>query len=135
MPTSIVKYLGDLRTECTHINSGKIIVTDAPVDNNGKGDAFSPTDLAATSLAACMITIMGVSAKAHNFSIDGCYAEVTKVMSANPRKISEVIIDLFFPENNFSENEKKIIEHISKTCPVALSLADDVKQTVHIHYQ
>jgi len=132
MPTSTLKYLGDLRTELTHVQSGKVVVTDAPTDNNGKGEAFSPTDLMSASLCACMITIMGVAANTHNFSIDGATAEITKIMSANPRKVEEVRIEIKFPKNNYSEKEIKILEHIAKTCPVALSLHHELKQNVKL---
>jgi uncharacterized OsmC-like protein len=132
MPTATLKYLGNLRTELTHVQSGKVVITDAPTDNNGKGEAFSPTDLMSTSLCACMITIMGVAARTHNFSIDGATAEITKIMSANPRKVSEVQIEIKFPKNNYSDKEIKILENISKTCPVALSLHPDLKQNVKL---
>lgn len=132
MPTSTLEYLGDLRTKLTHVHSGQVVVTDAPTDNNGKGEAFSPTDLMSTSLCACMITIMGVAAQTHKFSIDGATAEITKIMSANPRKVSEVQIEIKFPKNNYSDKEKKIIEHIANTCPVALSLHPDLKQNVKL---
>ena len=132
MPTSALKYLGNLRTECTHIKSGQVVITDAPTDNNGKGEAFSPTDLMSTSLCACMITIMGVSAQAHNFSIDGATAEITKIMSADPRKVSEIQIEIKFPKNNYSDKIKRILEHIANTCPVALSLHPDIKQDIKL---
>lgn len=132
MPTSTLEYLGGLRTKLTHLQSGQVVVTDAPTDNNGKGEAFSPTDLMSTSLCACMITIMGVAAQTHNFSIDGTKAEITKIMSANPRKVSEIQIEITFPQNNYSDKEKKIIEHIANTCPVALSLHPDLKQSVKL---
>ena len=132
MPTSTLEYLGDLRTKLTHVQSGQVVVTDAPTDNNGKGESFSPTDLMSTSLCACMITIMGVAAQTHKFSIDGATAEITKIMSANPRKVSEVQIEIKFPKNNYSDKEKKIIEHIAETCPVALSLHPDLKQSVKL---
>jgi putative redox protein len=132
MPTATLKYLGNLRTELTHVKSGKVVVTDAPVDNNGKGEAFSPTDLMSTSLCACMITIMGVAAETHKFSIEGTTAEITKIMSANPRKVAEVQIEIIFPKDNYSDKEIKILEHIAKTCPVALSLHPDLKQSVKL---
>ena len=132
MPTSALKYLGNLRTECKHIKSGQVVITDAPTDNNGKGEAFSPTDLMSTSLCACMITIMGVSAQVHNFSIDGATAEITKIMSADPRKVSEIQIEIKFPENNYSDKIKRILEHIANSCPVALSLHPDLKQDIKL---
>jgi putative redox protein len=134
MITSKIKYLGNLRCELTHIRSGQTFVTDAPVDNNGKGEAFSPTDLAATSLGACMITIMGIAAQTHGFSIDGMTAEITKIMNDNPRMIKEVVVELDFHGKNYSEKEKNIILHITKTCPVALSLAQDTKQTIKVNF-
>ena len=132
MPTSTLKYLGNLRTEVTHVKSGQVVITDAPTDNNGNGEAFSPTDLMSTSLCACMITIMGVAAQTHKFSIDGATAKITKIMSAEPRKVSEVQIEIKFPPNNYSDKEKRIIEHIAHTCPVGLSLHPDLKQNVKL---
>ncbi len=134
MPTSEVIYLGDLRTQCTHYQSGTVILTDAPTDNQGKGEMFSPTDLAATSLASCMMTIIGILAQRSGFDITGTRAEVTKIMGTDPRRISEVKIDLFFPSNNYSEKEKAIIRNITKTCPVALSLHPDTIQNVICHF-
>jgi putative redox protein len=134
MITSKIKYLGNLRCELTHVRSGKVVVTDAPIDNNGKGEAFSPTDLAATSLGACMITIMGIAAQTHGFSIEGLTAEITKIMNDNPRMIKEVVVELDFHGKNYSEKDKNIILHITKTCPVALSLGPDTKQTIKINF-
>jgi uncharacterized OsmC-like protein len=134
MPTSEVVYLGDLRTQCTHLQSGTVILTDAPTDNQGKGEMFSPTDLAATSLASCMMTIMGIIAQRSGFDITGTRAEVTKIMGTDPRRISEIKIDLFFPPNNYSKKEKAIIEHTTKVCPVALSLHPDTIQSVICHF-
>jgi putative redox protein len=131
MATSIVKYVGGLRTEAKHLQSGTVILTDAPTDNHGKGEAFSPTDLTATSLASCMISIMGiVSMKEGITQTDGAVAEVTKVMYADPRRIGEIHITLTMPKNNFSDKEKKIYEHAAYTCPVAKSLHPDIKQDI-----
>ncbi len=131
MVTSKVIYLGELRTEATHLQSGNKIVTDAPKDNHGKGEAFSPTDLTATSLACCMISVMGiVSMKEGITKTDGASAEVTKVMYAEPRRIGEIHITIRFPKNNFSEKEKKIYENAAYTCPVAKSLHPDVIQKI-----
>ncbi len=130
MPTSKVLYTKDLRTEATHILSGDKIITDAPPDNKGRGEAFSPTDLVATSLASCMLTIMGISANEHGFSIDGTKATVTKVMYSDPRRIGEIHIKLEFPDNNYSEKEKKFIEKAAYTCPVSKSLHPDLKQKI-----
>jgi len=127
-------YLGDLRTEATHVKSGTKLVTDAPTDNQGKGEFFSPTDLVAASLGSCMITIMGISARNQGFSIDGANWEVTKIMADNPRRIGEIIVELTFPPKGYTEQQKRVIEHIAKNCPVALSLHPDLKQTVRITY-
>lgn len=129
--TSKVIYVGDLRTEATHIQSNTIIHTDAPKDNFGKGEAFSPTDLVATALASCMISIMGIVARRDNMTpLDGTSAEVLKVMYAEPRRIGEIHIKMTFPKNNFSDKEKKIYENAAYTCPVAKSLDPDIKQVI-----
>ncbi len=131
MVTSTVKYLGELRTEATHIQSNTKIFTDAPKDNHGKGEMFSPTDLTATSLACCMISVMGiVSMKEGITPTQGTFAEVTKVMYSEPRRIGEIHIKITFPKNNFTDKEKKMYEHAAHTCPVAKSLHPDVKQIV-----
>lgn len=131
MATSLVKYLGELRTEATHLQSGTTINTDAPKDNHGKGEAFSPTDLMATSLANCMLTVMGIKAQTEGMTtIDGAFAEVTKIMYAEPRRVGEIHVKLTFPKNNFSEKEKKIYENTAHTCPVGKSLHPDLKQII-----
>ncbi|MDR0754253.1 MAG: OsmC family protein [Prevotellaceae bacterium] len=134
METIKTTYLGGLRTEATHIQSNDTIHTDAPNDNHGKGEAFSPTDLFAASLGSCMLTIMGISANTHGFNIDGTTAKITKIMGTNPRRIVEIIAELTFPKNNYSAKEKKIIELCAKECPVANSLHPDLKQTVIFNY-
>jgi uncharacterized OsmC-like protein len=131
MHTSSVKYLGNLRTEAVHSASSSQIITDAPVDNHGKGEAFSPTDLMATSLANCMLTVMGIKSETDNMTkIDGAMAEVTKVMYAEPRRVGEIHVKITFPKNNFSDKEKKIYENTAHTCPVAKSLHPDLKQVL-----
>lgn len=135
MATSKVKYLGDLRTEATHLHSGEKIITDAPLDNQGKAEYFSPTDLAATSLATCGLTIMGIAARTHGFNIDGTEATVTKVMYSNPRRIGEVHIEYQLPDIQYSDKEKRIIEAAGKSCPVAMSLSPEVKQEIHFHFK
>ena len=132
MATSNVIYLGNLRTKATHLLSGVEIVTDAPLDNNGKGEAFSPTDMAATSLASCMLTIMGIGARSHGFSMDGTTAEVTKIMGTEPRRIIEIVINIQFPPNNFTDKQKEFFRRTADTCPVAKSLHPDIKQTVSL---
>ena len=128
--TSKVTYLGGLRTECVHLRSGKTIITDAPIDNNGKGEAFSPTDLTATSLGTCMVTIMGIAADNHNINIDGTVLEITKIMASDPRRISAVEVKLIMPDTLYSSKEQKILETAARTCPVALSLHPDLHQVL-----
>ena len=113
--TSTVTYLGELRTEATHLFSGTKIITDAPLDNQGKAEAFSPTDLCATSLASCAMTIMGISARNHGIDMNGAKAEVTKVMAADPRRISQVILKFVMPKNDYSDTQKLILENIKFT--------------------
>ena len=128
--TSKVFYNGELRTTCTHLQSGQAIITDAPTDNNGRGEAFSPTDLVATALATCMITVMGIKARANDWNIDGTELEVTKVMASDPRRISEVHINVKMPKGDFDEKTQKILENTARTCPVAMSLHPDIKQII-----
>jgi len=128
--TSTVTYQGNLRTSAVHLRSGSDLITDAPVDNNGKGEAFSPTDLVATSLASCMITIMGIKANSMQLNIEGAHAEVVKVMASGPRRIEEIGIDVTMPTGTFSDDDKAILEKVAKTCPVALTLHPDTKQTI-----
>ncbi len=132
--TSTVTYLSELRTECTHLRSGEKIITDAPPDNQGKGEAFSPTDLTATSLAACMLTTMGIRARTLNVNIDGAHAEVTKVMASDPRRISRIIVKITMPKNDYSDVEKKVLEATAQSCPVAVSLAKEVEQVLEIEW-
>ena len=126
--TAIVEYKGDLRCECTHLQSGTVTETDAPTDNNGKGEAFSPTDLTATSLGTCMITIMGISARNHGINIDGAEVEITKHMASDPRRISRIDVKILMPQLSYSEKDKKILETAGRTCPVAYSLHPDIEQ-------
>lgn len=134
METAHIKYLGNLRTEAIHLQSGNKIITDAPLDNQGKGEAFSPTDMVGTALATCMLTIMGISANTHNFDLIGTEVKVTKVMQNDPRRIGEIKIDFYFPANNYSDKEIRLIKHAAKTCPVAHSLHPDLKQSVSFNF-
>ncbi|MDI1354813.1 MAG: OsmC family protein [bacterium] len=135
MITSKINYLGELRTEAVHMHSGTALLTDAPLDNQGKAEAFSPTDLAATSLGSCMITIMGILGRRENMTpIDGTTAEITKVMYSEPRRIGEIHVTFTFPKNNFSDKEKKMYEHAAYHCPVAKSLHPDIKQVVQFSW-
>lgn len=129
------KYPGGLRTEALHIASQQMIITDAPVDNRGKGEAFSPTDLLAASLGSCMLTIIGISGMEHGFSIDGTEVQITKIMENSPRRVGEVIVELFFPPNQYTAKHKELIRRSAETCPVALSLHPDLKQTVRLNFR
>jgi putative redox protein len=135
METAKTKYLGDLRTEIIHLRSGSVITTDAPVDNKGKGENFSPTDMVAVALGSCIFTIMGIAAREHSFSIDGSTCSVTKIMTDNPRKIGEISINFDFTGKDYSEKQKKILEYCVKTCPVALSLNESVFQNVLLKFR
>lgn len=132
--TSKVIYKGSLRTEAEHLSSGTQIITDAPTDNHGKGEAFSPTDLVATALASCMLTIMGIVANRSEINVEGASAAVTKVMASNPRRIAEIHVTITMPANNFSDKEKQLLENAAHTCPVAKSLDKDLKQVVNFIY-
>ena len=134
MNTSEIIYKGELRTTAVHLKSGQQIVTDAPTDNNGKGEAFSPTDLMATSLGCCMLTVMGIVAKRHNIDMEGTKVEILKVMAENPRRVSEVHVEMHFPKNNYSQKDKDLLEHTALACPVAKSLHPDIKQKTRFHF-
>jgi uncharacterized OsmC-like protein len=129
--TSNIIYKGELRTEATHLQSNTVIYTDAPKDNHGKGEAFSPTDLVATALGSCMISIMGIVARKEGMTpVDGTIAEITKIMYSEPRRIGEIHVKLIFPKHAYTDKEKKIYEHAAHTCPVAKSLHPDIKQVI-----
>lgn len=134
MATSKITYNGGLRTTSVHERSGNEIITDAPIDNKGKGEAFSPTDLLATSLGNCMLTIVGIAANEHGFSIDDTTCEITKIMAENPRRVAEIVVNFQFPANGYSEKDIKIIERSANTCPVMYSLHPDIKKTVTFNY-
>ena len=133
MTTSTSKYSGELRTHSVHTQSGETYITDAPTDNEGKGEAFSPTDIVATSLANCMMTIMGIVSKRKGMIIEGTEAKIDKFMGRDPRRITEIKIDFYFPVN-FSEDERKLLEKSALNCPVAKSLSSDLKQNIEFHY-
>lgn len=129
MSTAKVTYLGGLRTECEHLKSGNKFITDAPTDNHGKGEAFSPTDTVATGLANCMITVMGIKARDINVNMDGTTALVTKTMAANPRRISKIEVILKFPAG-IDAKSQKILENTARTCPVNNSLHPDIEKAI-----
>ena len=120
-----IKYLGDLRTESFHLDSESIIVTDAPKDNQGLGRKFSPTDLVASALGSCLLTIMGIVSKRHKIDMNESYAYVKKTMSESPRKISAIDVDIYLKEE-ISDKNKKILFNASKHCPVHNSLNKDI---------
>ncbi len=137
MKTAKIKYLGGLSTEAIHIRSEKSIVTDAPVDNNGKGEAFSPTDLAATSLGCCAITVIGIAAQKEGHEFKNSDIEITKIMTSEaPRKIQKIIVEFALNcEPPLIESEKKRYERVAHTCPVALSLHPDIEQEMIFNWQ
>jgi uncharacterized OsmC-like protein len=130
--TATVLYNGGLRTTCTHVQSGSSFETDAPVDNNGKGERFSPTDLMATSLAACMITVMGIKARSMGFDLTGIKIDVLKKMKADPRRVGGIELTFHIPDElkNLDEKTKTILKNTGNTCPVALSIHPDIEWKV-----
>jgi uncharacterized OsmC-like protein len=130
---SKLQYLGALRLEAEHLKSGKTFITDAPTDNQGKGEAFSPTDTMATSLAACMMTVMGIRAVEEGFDLENCAAMVQKVMYSDPRRIGEVHVNVSLQANCDSKMQK-ILEGIGRNCPVAKSLHPDLKQVISFEW-
>ena len=134
METIRTTYLGELRTKAIHVQSGEELLTDAPIDNQGKGEYFSPTDLVATALTSCMLTIMGITARRYDFNIEGTNVKSTKIMTDSPRRIGEIIVELDFPEVAYSEKEKALLRQAAKICPVAMSLHPDIKQTIIFNF-
>ncbi len=134
MATSKVTYLGDLRTSSEHLQSGSIIISDAPIDNNGKGEAFSPTDTVANGLASCMFTVMGIKARDLGVDFSGSTAEVTKIMGTEPRRITEIHVT-FTMELEADEKTKTILERTAMTCPVHYSLHPDIKKEIVFHWK
>ena len=130
--TSTVLYENNLRTFCTHIHSSTSIETDAPLDNNGKGERFSPTDLLATSLAACMLTVMGIKCKSLNEDLDGLKIEVEKVMVADPRRVSAINLTVHIPDNliAFDDKSRQILKNTASTCPVMKSIHPDIEVNI-----
>lgn len=133
MATIETRYLGDLRTEITHVQSGNKVITDAPTDNRGRGEYISPTDMLAASLGSCMLTIMGISAAGHNFSIEGTTISITKVMASEPRRVGEIILEFRLP-HTYTDSQKRILEAAAKSCPVEHSLHPDIKRTISFVY-
>jgi putative redox protein len=134
MTTIKSSYLGNLRTQSEHIQSGTVLLTDAPVDNNGKGEAFSPTDLVCSALGSCMVTIMGIVAERDGVSLEGLTWEVTKIMQASPRKIQEIVVDFHWANPADDPAIIQKLKNAAHTCPVALSLDPAIKQTVSFNF-
>lgn len=127
-------YQGKLRTEVSHLRSGNRIITDAPPDNNGKGEAFSPTDLTCASLNSCMMTLMGMLAEREGINLEGLKSEIVKVMASNPRKIAEIHVNFYHENLNATPEQKEKLKRAALTCPVALSLSDSLKQVVTFNF-
>ena len=134
--TSTILYQGDLRTQMTHLQSSTQVITDAPTDNHGKGEAFSPTDLVASALGSCMISLMGIKMKlqGRDSELVGTQVEITKVMYAEPRRIGEVHVRIVFAPNEFSDKDKTVLENTARTCPVSYSLHPDIKQLLTFNW-
>lgn len=134
--TAQIEYLGDLRTKAIHLQSNSIVETDAPKDNQGKGERFSPTDLVATALGSCMLSIMGIAARTHGIDLVDTKVDIEKIMVADPmRRIAEIRVDFHFPEGKtYSKKERRILERAALTCPVHLSLHEKVIKTVNFHW-
>jgi putative redox protein len=133
--TSKIIYKDNLRTEATHIYSGTTIETDAPLDNHGLAQRFSPTDLVATALGSCMLTIMGIAAQTQGINMKGTSVEVQKIMANEPRRIGEIIVDFYFDKQlTFTDKQKTILERAALSCPVHKSLSADLVQTVLFHW-
>ena len=137
MSTSKVIYSGELRTEAEHLSSGQKIITDAPIDNHGKGLAFSPTDLMATSLASCMLTMLGIYATKNSIELKGSHVQITKHMSKEGRRriVGIDAVVMLQTENELNDTEKSILEDIARNCPVALSLHPEIKQAIQIEFK
>ncbi|HAE13641.1 MAG: OsmC family protein [Chitinophagales bacterium] len=135
MIVSKVTYTGKLHTEAVHLASGSRIQTDAPVDNHGKGEAFSPTDLLSSSLACCMFTMMGIVAERHEMDISGSYASVEKIMESDPRRVGTIIIRMTIADRGLSEKQKEILEHTARTCPVLLSLSGEMVKELDLSFE
>ena len=134
MTTITTKYSGSLRTQAVHLKSGSTIVTDAPLDNNGRGEAFSPSDLVCSALSSCMMTIMGILAQREGVELTGLTSEVVKIMDNNPRKIKEIQITFSHPHLVATDLQKEKLKRAAMTCPVALSLSESVKQTIQFNF-
>jgi len=134
MPTIKSSYLGNLRTQAIHVLSGNALLTDAPLDNNGKGEAFSPTDLVCAALGSCMATIMGIVAEREGVSLEGLSWEITKIMQSEPRKIQEIQVAFHWSGAAFTPAMSQKLKNAARTCPVALSLDPALTQTISFNF-
>jgi len=134
MHTMESEYLGELRTRDTHLKSGQQIITDAPTDNNGKGEAFSPTDLVCAALSSCMMTLMGIKARDEGIDLTGMTSRITKTMASDPRKISKIKIDFHIDQLEATEKQVKILKRAALTCPVALSINENIEQEISFNF-
>jgi uncharacterized OsmC-like protein len=130
MATATGKYLGGLRTEVRHSSSGQSFITDAPIDNNGKGEAFSPTDTVCAALSSCMMTLMGIYSERENINLEGMHSTITKHMATNPRRISKIEIDFVWPNPEATDHQKEMLRRAALTCPVSFSLHPDIEQVI-----
>lgn len=133
--TASIIYEGNLRTRCIHLESGTEILTDAPKDNQGNGEAFSPTDLVATALGSCIVTTMGIKCRQMGISIDGTKVEVKKIMAAEPRRIAQINVILHMPALPYTDKERKILEQTALACPVAISLSENLVKSIVFKWQ
>lgn len=135
MATATVVYEGELRTRAEHLKSGEKIQNDAPTDNHGKGEAFSPTDMLATSLVTCMITVMGIKAREEKWDMGEVRGELTKVMASGPRRVNGIHCEIYLKGSQLGSMEQKALESVALNCPVAKSLHPDIRQVVFFHYE
>jgi len=134
MTTIKTQYSGSLRTQAVHLKSGNTIITDAPPDNNGRGEAFSPSDLVCSALSSCMMTIMGILAQREGLELTGLTSDIVKIMDDKPRKIKEIQITFYHPHLEATDLQKEKLKRAALTCPVALSLSDSIKQTIQFNF-
>ena len=134
MPTASGQYLGQLRTRVEHSASGESFITDAPLDNNGRGEAFSPTDSVCAALSSCMMTLMGIYAEREGIDLSGLRSDIVKHMESNPRRIGKIEIDFYWPEAVASEHQKEMLKRAALTCPVSKSLHPDLVQDIRFHF-
>lgn len=134
METVKIEYLGDLRTECTHVKSGTKLMTDAPTDNKGKGEFFSPTDLIATAYGSCMVSLIGIYCQDNDLDFNGGRVGVQKIMESNPRRIGELVISMDLTGNNWDEKTQKKLVRVAETCPVAKSVSTEIKISLDVQF-